>query len=115
MTVTSLEREIEVCRAEILERYEEVNGLYRLSECFRDVFDERRILGAAPPETALGHASAGWFCPDSRGISRPASLDRGRRGRENASLAARTIAEPASLDGDEDPRRRAPLLLSVPL
>ena len=47
-----LEREIEEMSQEILERYEEVNLLYRLSDSFRDMFDERQILGSLLAESA---------------------------------------------------------------
>jgi sigma-B regulation protein RsbU (phosphoserine phosphatase) len=122
MIATSLEREIEDLSQEILERYEEVNILYRLSDSFRDVFDERQILERLLSEAARSvQASAGWISvltPEGS-LAPPVSLDRGRRGREKEAmaLAARTIAEIRSitLDGDEDPASPRPALLSVPL
>ena len=55
-----LEREIEQLSQEILERYEELNILYRLSDSFRDVFDEREILRQLLSEAAHAvHASSG--------------------------------------------------------
>lgn len=122
MVATTLEREIEDLSQEILERYEEVNILYRLSDSFRDVFDEHQILVRLLTEAARSvHASAGWISvltPDGN-LSPPVSLDRGRRGREKEAmaLAARTIAEARSitLESDEDPSSARPELLSVPL
>ena len=122
MTVTSLEREIEDLSREILERYEEVNVLYRLSDCFRDVFDEEQILERLLSEAARSvHASGGWISvltPEGN-LAAPVSLDRGRRGRERdaSALAARTVAEGRSitLEGDEEPAAPRPALLSVPL
>jgi serine phosphatase RsbU (regulator of sigma subunit) len=122
MVATSLEREIEDLSQEILERYEEVNILYRLSDSFREVFDERQILERLLSEAARSvHASAGWISvlTSEGSLAPPVSLDRGRRGREKEAmaLAARTIAETRSitLDGDEDPDSPRPGLLSVPL
>src|SRR5881409_415560 len=58
----ALEREIEELSQEILERYEEVNILYRLVDSFRDVFDERKILDRLLSEAARSvHASSGWI------------------------------------------------------
>lgn len=122
MTAASLEREIEDLSQEILERYEEVNILYRLSDSFRDVFDEQQILERLLSEAARSvHASGGWISvlsPDGS-LAPPVSLDRGAHGRdkEAVALAARTIAEARSiaLDGDEEPGSPRPALLSVPL
>jgi sigma-B regulation protein RsbU (phosphoserine phosphatase) len=122
MTSTSLESEIEDLSREILERYEEVNILYRLSDSFRDVFDEQEILERLLSESARSvHASAGWISvltPDGR-LKPPVTLSRGRPSRETdaMALAARSIAEDRALtiDGDEDPQMPRPALLCVPL
>lgn len=66
-----LEREIEELSHEILERYEEVNILYRLCESFGDIFDEGEILDRLLEEAIVSvHARAGWIAlgeGDSRG------------------------------------------------
>lgn len=54
------ESDIEELSLEILERYEEVNVLYRLSDSFRDMFDEEAILARLLNEAAHSvHASSG--------------------------------------------------------
>src|SRR5436190_10092562 len=104
-TSTSLESEIEDLSREILERYEEVNILYRLSNSFRDVFDEQEILERLLSESARSvHASSGWIAvltPDGR-LSPPVSLARGRPSRDTdaMALAARSIAEDRALTID---------------
>jgi len=58
---TRLEREIDELSGEILERYEEVNILYRLCDCFRDMFEETEILDRLLSESARSvRARAGW-------------------------------------------------------
>ena len=62
MNHQALEHEIEELSQEILERYEEVNILYRLVDSFRDVFDEREILDRLLSEAAHSvHATRGWI------------------------------------------------------
>src|SRR5438093_11806924 len=62
MSHQALEHEIEELSQETLERYEEVNILYRLVDSFRDVFDEREILDRLRSEAARSvHATRGWI------------------------------------------------------
>lgn len=67
------EREIEDLSQEILERYEEVNVLYRLTESSRDMFEERAVLELTLKETLRAvHGMAGWIAvldPDGAIVS----------------------------------------------
>ena len=57
-----LERELEELSVEILERYEEVNILYRLSDAFKDVFEEGEILRQLLEEAARAvRSERGWI------------------------------------------------------
>lgn len=117
------EREIEELSHEILERYEEVNTLYRLTDSFLDMFDEDAILARLLSEAARAvRASSGWIAAlgghgEFSGVARfgesasAVPLDRLR------PLAERSIAEGRALlrESRTGPRGAAGPTMAIPL
>lgn len=116
-----LEREIEDLSHEILERYEEVNILYRLCDSFQDIFDEKEILERLLEEASASvHARAGWIAMagDTDGSAPRVVAPHGAESpAAAASLASQAMVENRilTLEGASSALDRGAHLMAVPL